>query len=123
MTDIRRNNAPPEPGGLFAPVVAAAKPAVFAANDPPRATARQATRWATQDAAYATRPGSMVARVVDAIRESPATCDELEVLLAAPHQTISPAVNAAMRRGLIVADGARPTRSGRSARVWRIADC
>lgn len=91
----------------------------LAVDDPPRRTARQATRWATQDAAYADRPPGIAGRILDALRDAPGTCDELEQRLELTHQTASAAVNALMRSGAIVADGSRPTRSGRSARVWK----
>ena len=120
MGDIRRQPKPSELGGLFAPVVETAKPTVFATDDPPRATARQRTRWATQDAAYASRPDGIVARVLDSLRTEPATCDELEQRLELTHQTCSAAVNLAMRRGWIYAEGSRPTRSGRAARIWKV---
>ena len=91
-------------------------------GDGPRRTRRQRTRWATQDAALASimpAEGTLEARVLDAIRERPSTCDELEERLALTHQTCSARVHHLMAAGLIVADGSRRTRSGRAARVWR----
>lgn len=90
----------------------------------PRRTRAQRTRWSTQDAAWhEIQPAlsGIGARVFDAILSSPATCDELEARLDLTHQTCSAAVNKLMRDGRIVADGSRPTRSGRSARVWRVS--
>ena len=92
---------------------------------PPRRTPGQATRWDTQDAAWdAVQPrlATIQHKVLEAIRECPSTCDELEQALALTHQTCSAAVNNLMNKGLIVASGYRPTRSGRSARVWKCAD-
>jgi|LauGreDrversion4_2_1035121.scaffolds.fasta_scaffold00521_9 predicted Rossmann fold nucleotide-binding protein DprA/Smf involved in DNA uptake len=91
---------------------------------PPRQTPGQATRWDTQDAAWESmqpRLNTINHRVLAAIVASPRTCDELEQDLALTHQTCSASVNNLMRRGLIVAEGYRKTRSGRSARVWRAA--
>jgi hypothetical protein len=90
----------------------------FAIDNPPRATARQATRWDVQDAAYAAREGTQVARVRDAIANLPSTCDEIEQRLEMTHQSASAAINKLMRCGVIRAHGQRPTRSGRMARVW-----
>jgi len=92
----------------------------FAVNDPPRATARQATRWNTQDAAYAARPNGVAARILESLRDSPATCDEIQQRLDMTHQTASATINALMRAGKIRANGSRPTRSGRAARVWEV---
>lgn len=50
--------------------------------------------------------------------ERGATCDELEVELGEPHQTISPRVHELMWRGRIESSGQRPTRFGREASVW-----
>jgi len=49
------------------------------------------------------------------------TTDELEVLLGLAHQTCSPRVNELAHLGRIRASGTRRTRSGRAAKVWRIA--
>jgi hypothetical protein len=89
----------------------------------PRSTRRQATRWDTQDAAWTDiqpRLGTLNALVLDAITQQPGTCDELEIRLSLTHQTCSACVNSLMNDGLIVADGKRPTRSGRAARVWTL---
>lgn len=95
---------------------------LFAVNEPPRSTARQRTRFATSDEAFRAAPSGVAARIADSLRaDGPATCDELEQRLALTHQTASATVNALMRAGSIVADGSRNTRSGRRARVWRIA--
>jgi hypothetical protein len=97
-------------GGLFA-----APPAL---DDPPRQTANQRTRWATSDAAYALAAPGVAGRILDSLRASPATCDEIETRLNLTHQTASASINGLMRHGAIVASGARLTRSGRAARVW-----
>jgi predicted Rossmann fold nucleotide-binding protein DprA/Smf involved in DNA uptake len=102
----RRDLEAPPPGSLFALV------------DPPRASARQRTRWATQDEAFASRDGTQAATILASIREAPATCDEIEQRLGMTHQSASAAINQLMRAGAIVANGSRKTRSGRSARVW-----
>ena len=90
-------------------------------GDEPRRTRRQETRWSTQDAAWSDiqpTADSIEGRVYQAIADRPSTCDELEDALGLTHQTCSARVNALMRRGLIVADGRRQTKSGRTARVW-----
>lgn len=92
----------------------------FAVDNPPRATPRQATRWETQDAAYAARDGTQVETVRMAIAAAPGTCDEIEQRLGMTHQSASAAINKLMRCGIVRANGTRPTRSGRSARVWEI---
>lgn len=89
----------------------------------PRRTRHQRTRWATQDKAWddiQTALSGLRATVYDAIREEPATCDELEQRLGLTHQTCSATVNHLMNSGLIVACDSRKTRSGRSARVWTV---
>lgn len=103
---------------LFAKEPAPLRPAV---DDPPYSTPKQATRWRTSDEAYRARPDGIAGRVVDSLRaDGPATCDEMEMRLELTHQTCSAAINGLMRAGAIVADGSRPTRSGRRARVWRL---
>jgi predicted HTH transcriptional regulator len=102
-----------------------AEPALplFARDEPPRRTANQRTRWATQDEAFASAPGGVAARLLESIRtDGPATCDELEQRLDLSHQTASASVNHLMRAGILVANGSRPTRSGRRARIWEISD-
>ena len=126
MDPTMRRKAPElaPPGSLFAtepttPAPTASRPAV---DEPPYATRRQATRWHTQDEAYRARPDGIAGRVVDSLRDDgPATCDEMEQRLQLTHQTCSAAINGLMRAGTIVADGSRPTRSGRRARLWRLA--
>jgi predicted transcriptional regulator len=90
----------------------------FAIDNPPRATARQATRWDVQDAAYRAAPDSAIECIRRAIAENPSTCDEIEARLGMTHQSASAAINKLMRCGVIRAHGQRPTRSGRMARVW-----
>lgn len=99
------------------------EPRKSADGNEPRRTRKQSTRWDTQDAAWDSvqpRLGTLNAEVLAAITESPSTCDELEQRLNLMHQTCSACVNHLMNNGLIVADGKRPTRSGRQARVWRL---
>ena len=91
---------------------------LFAVNDPPRSTKRQETRWSTQDRAFQNAPVGQAATVLEALRATPSTCDEVEQRLGMTHQSCSAAINKLMRDGLIHADGERLTRSGRSARVW-----
>jgi hypothetical protein len=91
---------------------------LFAAQEPPRATRSQSTRWATQDEAFLSRMDGIAIRVLDAIRETPGTCDELEMRLGLTHQSCSSAINRLMRGGRVVATDSRTTRSGRRARVW-----
>jgi hypothetical protein len=92
---------------------------------PPRRSRRQRTRWDTQDAAWdAIQPrlGTIHAKVLDAIKAMPSTCDELEQCLDLTHQTCSASVNHLMNAGLIAACDVRPTRSGRKARVWAVRE-
>lgn len=49
------------------------------------------------------------------------TCDQVELELQLSHQTASARVHELARRGRIVTDSTRPTRSGRRAQVWRAA--
>lgn len=87
-----------------------------------RRSRRQRTRWDTQDAAWADaqpRQGTICAEVLDIIKASPRTCDEVEEFTGKPHQTISAAINALMQDGLIRAIDKRPTRSRRLANVWQ----
>lgn len=94
---------------------------LFAVDEPPRETARQRTRFATSDEAFRAVGGTDCARIVEYLSSSgPATCDELEERLSMTHQTASARVNELMRAGVVVAEGSRPTRSGRRARVWRL---
>lgn len=88
----------------------------------PRSTRLQRTRWDTQDAAWESARGSVknISRtILDHILKTPSTCDEVEVALGLTHQTASAAIHYLMRDGEIVATEKRPTRSGRSARVWK----
>ena len=104
-------------GGLFAaPAPVAPPPAALAADDPPRATRAQRTRWATSDAAHAA--SGSAAKILESIRQSPATCDEIEERLQLTHQAASARINDLMRAGEIIAIGAKLTRSNRMARVW-----
>jgi hypothetical protein len=112
MIEYNRNRSNGDELGIFR----------FAIDNPPRATARQATRWATQDAAYAARPDSAIEFVRREIQQSPATCDEIEQRLGMTHQTASACINKLMRCGIVRANGTRPTRSGRAARVWEVVE-
>ena len=91
---------------------------LFASQEPPRATRSQSTRWATQDEAFSQCATGVPARVLDAIRDTPGTCDELEIRLGLTHQSCSAAINRLMRDGRVIATDSRTTRSGRRARVW-----
>ena len=65
--------------------------------------------------------GTVRARILDRIRNSPrgATCDDLELRLGVSHQTVSAAIRAMTKAGMIVDSGEkRPTRTGRPARVY-----
>lgn len=60
-------------------------------------------------------------RILDRIINSPlgVTCDDLELRLGLPHQTVSAAITAMLRNKMIVDSGERrPTRTGRKARVY-----
>lgn len=50
----------------------------------------------------------------------PSTTEEVELRLELSHQTVSPRILELSRKGLIVSDGQRKTRSGRNAQVWRL---
>lgn len=89
-----------------------------------RQTARQHTRWDTQDAAFALSRQAAFGlkfQILELLEQSPSTCDELEVACNRTHQSVSAAVNGLMRDGVIRAAGIRKTRSGRSARIWEIS--
>lgn len=87
-----------------------------------RSTTNLATRTDTSDAAYAAAPSGAAARVLDAIRDCPATVDELMTMLDMSHSTCSAAANKLMREGWIVDNGIRAmTRTGRKAIVWEAA--
>lgn len=64
-----------------------------------------------------------VFQAIQAAGDHGMTCDELGVALSLPHQTVSPRVWELDRSGHIAWDGAtkRATRSGRNARVYRVA--
>lgn len=91
---------------------------LFATVDPPRSTAKQSTRWDTQDAAFTRSDNSQHIRILESIRSLPATCDEIEQRLELTHQSASACLNKLMKAKLIRATGKRLTRSGRQARVW-----
>ena len=86
-----------------------------------RATNRLSTRTDTSDASYARTPSGVRARVLEAIRERPRSCDELMVDLGLQHSTCSAAINALMRQRLVADLGVRTiTRAGRTAIVWEV---
>jgi hypothetical protein len=90
-----------------------------------RSTAKQDTRWDTQDLAWDQAKESRQTVALDLLnrlRACPSTCDELEIQTGLTHQTCSAAVNWLMNNGKIVPCGYRVTRSRRSARVWRVAE-
>jgi hypothetical protein len=65
----------------------------------------------------------MKARVLQAIRNSPSTDDNLEMLLDMRHQSLSACRRHLVKDGLVEESGDYlPTRSGRKARVWRITE-
>jgi predicted Rossmann fold nucleotide-binding protein DprA/Smf involved in DNA uptake len=66
------------------------------------------------------RPAETIrADVLAYIREGAATCDEVEVGLGLSHQTIGPRIRELVLMGKVRDSGSRrPTRSGRSARVF-----
>jgi hypothetical protein len=91
---------------------------LFATERPPHSTPKQATRFDTQDEAYALAISGQVARILAYITSTPSTCDEVEVALGMTHQSCSAAINKLMRERRVVAGGNRKTRSNRNARVW-----
>jgi predicted ArsR family transcriptional regulator len=93
---------------------------LFALSDPPRSTARQRTRWGTQDEAFQSAYAGNAKIVLEYMTRSPSTCDEAEIALGMTHQSCSATINKLMNEGLLIADGTRITRSGRPARVWRV---
>lgn len=87
-----------------------------------RSTTNLATRTDTSDAAYVAAPSGAAARVLEAVRDTPRTVDELMQDLHMSHSTCSAATNKLMRDGWIVDNGIRATtRTGRSAIVWEPA--
>jgi len=61
-------------------------------------------------------------QIATLLRDDDLTDDELETRLGMRHQTVSATRRGMVKDGLIEATGdRRPTRSGRSAQVWRLA--
>jgi hypothetical protein len=73
------------------------------------------------DAAVAIQPriGRIDSAVLACIRSAPCTDQEGEDRTGIPGNTYRPARRRQERRGVVVPDGTRRTRSGRSAVVWR----
>lgn len=90
-----------------------------------RKTRKQDPRWSTSDEAYErSRPSepTLAQKVIALIREAPRTCDEVQALLDGLHQSVSPVVTKLAQDGVIEPTGdTRQTRSGRAAKVMRIA--
>jgi predicted transcriptional regulator len=88
-----------------------------------RTTDNLSTRTDTSDAAFVAAPKGAAARLLDALRDSPRTVDELMVDLDMSHSTCSAGINRLMRMGWVVDCGLRAvTRAGRTAIVWRALD-
>lgn len=88
-----------------------------------RRTRSQESRWSTSDVAYERAlpaQGTVLRIVLDALAEVPQTCDELEVALGRPHQSVSSALHQLQKQGRIESSGiTRLTRSDFPAVVWR----
>lgn len=87
-----------------------------------RKSENQSSRRATSDEAYARAPMSeQRAALLEIIRRSPHTCDEI-METGWAHQTASAGINWLMRKGYIVDSGfRRKTRMRRNAIVWAYA--
>lgn len=75
--------------------------------------------WVSHDESSALR------RVVKMLLDSTdgLTCDEIEVITGISHQTCSATITHASRRGLLIKSSLRrPTRTGRLARVYQLAE-
>lgn len=65
------------------------------------------------------RTAGLRVHVLNALRELPQTCEELETRLGLPHQTCGPRIRELALLGQVTDSGARRvTRSGREAIVW-----
>jgi hypothetical protein len=61
-------------------------------------------------------------RVIALLQEAPMTCDEVQALIGGIHQSVSPVFTKLAQDGVIEPTGdTRQTRSGRAAKVMRIA--
>ncbi len=59
--------------------------------------------------------------IAESLRSGDLTDDELEIRLGMRHQTVSATRRGLVKDGIVEATGdKRPTRSGRSAQVWRL---
>lgn len=76
------------------------------------------------EAGNSIRPGlahSMQKVIMDELRVSPGTCDEMEVLTGYKHQTTSARIRELALANRIINSGTtRLTRGGRNAIVWQI---
>lgn len=61
-------------------------------------------------------------QILERIKEIPSTCDEVEVALSLPHQTVSARISELKRDGFIVADGTRLTRTATKAAIYHSTD-
>jgi hypothetical protein len=90
-----------------------------------RKTRKQDPRWSTSDEAYErSRPSepTLAQRVIALLQEAPMTCDEVQALIGGIHQSVSPVFTKLAQDGVIEPTGdTRQTRSGRAAKVMRIA--
>jgi len=104
--DEREADAAARQRGLFDPI----------APPPPRPYVRSDT---SIEAASSAAVVSNRAKILRALRNKPATDDELEVLLEMSHQSVSAARRGLVREGKVRESGRhRLTRSGRRAIVW-----
>ena len=80
------------------------------------------SRQTSNDAHNSVKPHltEMKWKVLSLLRTRESTDDEMEVLTGMSHQSLSACRRGLVKDGLVEATGGhRPTRSGRSAQVWR----
>jgi hypothetical protein len=71
--------------------------------------------------AYRSIGPSLLNRVRALMGGQSLTCDEVEILLCAKHQSVSATIRALVKEGVLADTGERrPTRSGRKAIVWGV---
>ena len=64
---------------------------------------------------------TLYGRVIRSLRDSPSTCDEIEVRLEGRHQSVSSRIRKGVQNGHVKDSGRkRRTRTGRNAIVWEL---
>ena len=88
-------------------------------EDHTRQTAMLATRFETSDIAFQSSIKGVKKEILEMIRATPMTCDEVIEASGKPHQSVSAHMNWLMRNGYIKPNGnKRKTRMKRFAIVW-----